>query len=69
MSFFLAFSTYIGYAAFPIYNNDNNTATESEECDNIILINGEEIPSKIIEITPESNGAAICPQIKEWLNS
>ncbi len=24
---------------------------------------------KIIEITPESNGAAICPQIKEWLNS
>ena len=51
MSLFLVFSTYVGYAAFPIYSNDHNTSKESEECDNIILINGEEIPSKIIEIT------------------
>ena len=40
----------VAYAGFPVTETSNIV---SEECDNIILKNGEEISAKIIEITPD----------------
>jgi len=42
----------IGFASFPVINN-LKTSSVFNECDNIILKNGDEVYAKIIEITPE----------------
>jgi hypothetical protein len=43
---------HIVFASFPV-NTINHTKIFSNECDNLILKNGDEISVKIIEITPE----------------
>ena len=42
----------VGLASFPVINN-LKTYSVLNECDNIILKNGEEVYAKIFEITPE----------------
>ena len=48
----LTIGNFVAFASFPITSNQENFINQGE-CDNIILKNGEEISSKIIEVTPD----------------
>ena len=48
----LTIGNFVAFASFPITSNQENFINQGE-CDNIILKDGEEISSKIIEVTPD----------------